>query len=87
MLCPPRPKKAEEVQSIIGAWSNEPGNLQRTPENKALLERVRASDILRDIAKYLGRFREIFAQGKRNGYTHGRGESIRWSLAATSPAR
>lgn len=80
-------EKAEEVQSIIGAWSNEPGNLQRTPENKALLERVRASDILRDIAKYLGRFREIFAQGKRNGYAHAVAKSIRWSLAATSPAR
>lgn len=75
-------EKAEEVQSIIGAWSNEPGNLQRTPENKALLERVRASDILRDIAKYLGRFREICAQGKRNGYTHGRGEKYSLELGS-----
>lgn len=75
-------QRAEEVQSIIGAWSNEPGNLQRTPENKALLERVRASDILRDIAKYLGRFREIFAQGKRNGYTHGRGEKYSLELGS-----
>lgn len=75
-------EKAEEVQSIIGVWSNEPGNLQRTPENKALLERVRASDILRDIAKYLGRFREIFAQGKRNGYTRGRGEKYSLELGS-----
>ena len=75
-------EKAEEVQSIIGAWSNEPGCLQRTPENKALLERVRASNILRDIAKYLGRFREIFAQGKRNGYTHGRGEKYSLELGS-----
>ena len=75
-------ERAQEVQSIIGAWSNEPGNLQRTPENKALLERVRASDILRDIAKYLGRFREIFAQGKRNGYTHGRGEKYSLELGS-----
>lgn len=73
-------QKAGEVQSIIGAWSNEPGNLQRTPENKALLERVRASHILRDIAKYLGRFREIFAQGKRNGYAYGRGEKYSLEL-------
>lgn len=75
-------ERAQEVQSIIGAWSNEPGNLQRTPENKALLERVRASDILRDIAKYLGRFREIFAQGKRNGYAHGRGEKYSLELGS-----
>ena len=83
-------EKAEEVQSIIGAWSNEPGNLQRTPENKArpdgknkpFWERAGASDILRDIAKYLGRFREIFAQGKRNGYTHGRGEKYSLELGS-----
>jgi len=67
-------QKAEEVQSIIGAWSDEPGNLQRTPANLTLLERVRASANLRDVSRYLGRFREIFAQGKRNGYTYGRGE-------------
>ena len=46
------------------------------------MERVRASDILRDIAKYLGRFREIFAQGKRNGYTHGRGEKYSLELGS-----
>ena len=67
-------QKAEEVQSIIGAWSDEPGNLQRTPANLTLLECVRASENLRNVSRYLGRFREIFAQGKRNGYTHGRCE-------------
>ena len=73
-------EKAEEVQSIIGAWSNEPGNLQRTPANLALLERVRRSDTLRDISKYLGRFREIFAQCKRNGFAYGRGEKYSLEL-------
>ena len=73
-------EKAEEVQSIIGAWSSEPGNLQRTPVNEALLERVRRSDTLRNISKYLGRFREIFAQGKRNGFAYGRGEKYSLEL-------
>ena len=73
-------EKAEEVQSVISAWSDEPGNLQRTPENLALLERVRSSKALRDISKYLGRFREIFAQGKRNGYAYGRGEKYSLEL-------
>ena len=59
-------EKAREVYSIIGAWSSASGQLQRTPENLALLERVRASEALRDISKYLGRFREIFALGKRS---------------------
>lgn len=57
-------EKAEEVQGIIGAWSSEPGNLQRTPENLALLKRVQESAALRDISKYLGRFREMLAQKK-----------------------
>lgn len=73
-------EKAEETRSIIAAWSNEPGNLQRTPMNLALLERVRANESLRDISRYLGRFREIFAQGKRNGYAYGRGEKYSLEL-------
>ena len=73
-------EKAEEVQSIIGAWSNDPADLKRTPVNEALLERVRRSDTLRDISKYLGRFREIFAQCKRNGFAYGRGEKYSLEL-------
>ena len=73
-------EKAEQVQSIIGAWSDEPGNMERTPANSALLERVRATPTLREIAKYLGRFREIFAQGKKNGYAYGRGEKYSLEL-------
>ena len=73
-------EKAEQVQSIIGAWSDEPGNMARTPVNSALLEQVRANPTLREIAKYLGRFREIFAQGKKNGYAYGRGEKYSLEL-------
>ena len=73
-------EKAEEVQSIIGAWSDEPGDLQRTPANLTLLERVRASEALRDVSRYLGRFREIFVQRKRNGYAYGRGEKYSLEL-------
>ncbi len=72
--------KAEEVQAIIGAWSDEPGNLERNEVNEDLLARVRKSDVLKDIAKYLGRFREIFAQGRRNGYAYGRGEKYALEL-------
>jgi len=73
-------EKAEEVQSIIGAWSSNPADLKRTPVNEALLARVRQSNTLRDISKYLGRFREIFAQGKRNGFAYGRGEKYSLEL-------
>lgn len=44
------------------------------------MERVRASEALRDVSRYLGRFREIFAQGKRNGYAYGRGEKYSLEL-------
>jgi hypothetical protein len=36
---------------------------------------VRESQKLLEISKYLGRFREIFAQGKKNAYSYGRGET------------
>ena len=73
-------ERAQEVQSIIGAWSDEPMNMCRTPENLALLEKVRQSTALKDISKYLGRFREIFTQAKKNSYTYGRGETYSLEL-------
>ena len=73
-------EKAEEVQSIIGAWSDNPGKLEKNEVNEELLAKVRGSDVLKNVAKYLGRFREIFAQGKRNGYAYGRGEKYSLEL-------
>ena len=73
-------EKAREVQNIIGAWSDDPGNLEKSEVNADLLTLVRKSTVLRDISKYLGRFREIFAQGKRNGYSYGRGEKYSLEL-------
>ena len=73
-------KKAEEVQNIIGAWSDDPANLERNPVNTTLLEKVRSSETLQMVAKYLGRFQEIIAQGRRNGYSYGRGEKYSLKL-------
>ena len=73
-------EKAEEVQNIIGAWSDDPANLERNPVNTDLLETVRNSETLQRVAKYLGRFREIIAQGRRNGYAYGRGEKYSLEL-------
>ena len=72
--------RAQAVQSIIGAWSDEPSDMRRTPENLALLEKVRQSPVLRDVSKYLGRFREIFTQAKKNSYAYGRGETYSLEL-------
>lgn len=73
-------EKAEEVHQIISSWSSDPGNLQRTPLNEDLLLRVRQSKTLREISKYLGRFREIFAQSKHNSYAYNRGEKYSLEL-------
>ena len=73
-------EKAEEVQNIIGAWSDEPGKLEKNEVNTGLLDLVRKSQVLKEISKYLGRFREIFAQSKRNGYAYGRGEKYSLEL-------
>lgn len=73
-------EKASEIQAIIGAWSDDPADLKRTAVNTELLERVRRSETLREVSKYLGRFREIFAQGRRNGFSYGRGEKYSLEL-------
>ena len=67
-------EKAREVRDIIGAWSDTPGGMERNEVNLELLKAVRKSPALKDISRYLGHFREIFAQGKKNGYAYGRGE-------------
>ena len=72
--------RAEEANSILAAWGNDPGNMGRSEVNTALLETVRKNEKLREVAKYLGRFREIFAQGKKNGYAYGRGEKYSLEL-------
>lgn len=72
--------RAGEIYSILAAWGDDPGDLKKTAANTALLDTVRKSRVLRDVSKYLGRFREMFVQGKRNGYTFGRGEKYSLEL-------
>ena len=73
-------EKAEEVSNIISSWSDDPADMRKSPMNIELLEKVRKSPALRDISRYLGKFREIFAQGRKNGYTYGRGETYSLEL-------
>lgn len=73
-------ERAQEAQNIIAAWSDSPGSMEKNEVNLDLLERVRGSQVLRQVAMYLGRFREILAQGRRNGYAYGRGETYSLEL-------
>ena len=65
---------------ILGAWSDDAGTMEKNAVNTALLQKVRQNPALLEISKHLGRFREIFAQGKRNGYAYGRGETYALEL-------
>ena len=73
-------EKAKEVQTILGAWSDDAGKMEKNAVNTELLQKVRQNPELLEISKHLGRFREIFAQGKRNGYAYGRGETYALEL-------
>ena len=73
-------EKAKEVQTILGAWSDDAGAMEKNAVNTELLQKVRQNPALLEISKHLGRFREIFAQGKRNGYAYGRGETYALEL-------
>lgn len=48
--------------------------MQNTPVNKELLNYVKNSEELRRIARMLGKYREVIADKRKNGYTYGRGE-------------
>ncbi|MBP5717470.1 MAG: hypothetical protein J6X53_00615, partial [Abditibacteriota bacterium] len=72
--------KAEEVQAIVTAWGDGSAAMERNPVNLELLAHVRKNPHLKDIARYLGRFRDMFAQGRRNGYAYGRGEKYSLEL-------
>ena len=73
-------ERAEETRDILAAWGDGSGNMERSEVNAALLETVKKSENLKSIVRYLGRFREIFAQGKKNGYAYGRGEKYSLEL-------
>ena len=73
-------EKAEQTQRILASWSDEPGDISFSPTNRELLKKVRSSPNLIEVAKYLGRFREILAQCKKNGYAYGRGEKYSLEL-------
>lgn len=73
-------ERAGETEQIIAAWSDDPACMEKSEVNMQLLALVRESAALREISKYLGRFREIIAQGRRNGYAYGRGEKYSLEL-------
>lgn len=74
--------KAEETALILVAWGT--GDTDGAPEQMKLdletLDRVRKSPTLREVARHLGRFKEILAQARKNSYAYGRGEKYALEL-------
>ena len=65
---------AVEVTCIMTAWGSDAGEMKCTPVNNDLLHRVKKSEELLQIARSLGKHREIIADKRKNGYAYGRGE-------------
>ena len=56
------------------AWGDGSTEMRNTPMNRTLLAYVKKSKELREIARLLGRYREMIADKRKNSFPYGRGE-------------
>ncbi len=75
-------QKAESTAAAVMAWgvgpdSNDPKKMQA---DKELVQRVCKSKTLMEVARYLGRLKELISGKRKNGYTYGRGEKYTLEL-------
>ena len=75
-------EKGEETAAALAAWGT--GDTESGPEQMKLdmevLERVRRSQTLMTITRHLGRFKEMLAQARKNGFAYSRGEKYTLEL-------
>lgn len=75
-------EKAESVSSVLLAWGYGPDSHE--PEQRAadmeLVARVNQSSVLMEVARYLGRLKELMDGKRKNGYAYGRGEKYTLAL-------
>ena len=78
-------EKAEETALALAAWGT--GDSADSPEKLTMdrdtLEKVRQSVTLQSVARYLGRFKEMLAKARKNGYAYGRGEKYSVELGGS----
>lgn len=65
---------AETVKFVILSWGNYNDNMPKNEVNKKLIERVSKSEKLMYVAKFLGKYKDIYFGKNKNGYVFGRGE-------------
>ena len=74
--------RAEETALAMLAWGV--GDDGTSPEqmklNRDIINRIRKDTLLAEISKYLGRFKEMTAKARKNGYAYGRGEKYTLEL-------
>ena len=66
--------RAEQAAYAIAAWGSDDGTEEANAANKALIDRVKQSNSLRQIIKHLGRFRDLFENIRKNSFAFGRGD-------------
>jgi len=66
--------KAQEASATLHSWGIGDSSSQAIQQNMEILRRVQSSEKLRDVIKYLGKFREIYDNARKSSYTYGRGE-------------
>lgn len=67
-------ERARQAQDIIRAWGDDPGQETSMDKDRKLVEQVRQNAVLLEIARYLGRMKEMVRQKRMNGFSYGRGE-------------
>jgi len=66
--------KAQEASDAIAAWGNGDNTPTAIAQNTEMLQRLQSSSNLRDIIKFLGKYREIYDNARKAAYIFGRGE-------------
>ena len=65
---------AQETFSLLTVWGKDGGNIIYKQENKELLDHVKQNATLMEIAKLLGKYRQILAHKRRTSFSYGLGE-------------
>ena len=67
-------ESAQETFYLLSAWGNGEGKMIYKQENKELFSQLKQNATLMEIAKLLGRYRQILANKRRTSFSYGLGE-------------
>lgn len=65
---------AQDTSNMLMAWGFDDGTMKSTPQNRELLEHIKNSKALFDVAKLLGKYRDMMNQKRKNSFRYGGGE-------------